>query len=88
MAVQIRDDRRFARPLRRSLRHRALAGVCGGIAEWIDWDVTLVRAIFVVVALVTSVVPVAFVYVLLALILPEDRSPDSYLRWWADSDRW
>ncbi len=88
MAVEIRDHRRFARPLRRSLQHRAIAGVCGGIAEWIDWDVTLVRAIFVVAALVTSVVPVAFVYVLLALILPEDRSPRAHLRWWEDSDRW
>ncbi len=87
MAVEIRDHRRFARPLRRSLHHRAIAGVCGGIAEWVDWDVTLVRAIFVVSALATSVVPVAFVYLLLALILPDD-TPRAYLRWWEDSDRW
>ena len=88
MAVEIREDRRFARPLRRSLQQRAIAGVCGGIAEWVDWDVTLVRAVFVVAALATSVVPVAFVYLLLALILPEDRSPSADLRWWEDSDRW
>ena len=27
----------------RSRRHRMIAGVCGGLAEWLGWDPTLVR---------------------------------------------
>ena len=30
-------------PLRRSRRHRWIAGVCGGLAEWLGWNPTLVR---------------------------------------------
>ncbi|NTW78281.1 MAG: PspC domain-containing protein [Syntrophaceae bacterium] len=33
-------------PLYLSSRNRMLAGVCGGIAEWLGWDVTLVRVLF------------------------------------------
>ena len=43
-------------PLQLSNRYRMIAGVCGGIAEWLGWDVTLVRVLYVVV----SVVSVAF----------------------------
>ena len=31
------------RSLTRSRRHRMLFGVCGGIADWLGWDPTLVR---------------------------------------------
>ena len=41
-------------PLRRSKEHRIIAGVCGGIAEWLGWDVTLVRALYVVVSLLSA----------------------------------
>ena len=44
------------RPLRRSRRHRMIGGVCGGLAEWLRWDPTLVRVLYVIV----SVASVAF----------------------------
>ena len=88
MAMEIREHSRLGRPLRRSLRHRVLAGVCGGIAEWLGWDVVVVRVAVVALALVTSVVPVALAYGLLALMLPEDRSREAYLRWWKDAQYW
>ncbi|HSE03301.1 MAG TPA: PspC domain-containing protein, partial [Methylomirabilota bacterium] len=28
-------------PLQRSRKHKMIAGVCGGIAEWLGWDPTL-----------------------------------------------
>lgn len=34
--------------LKLSRTQRMLAGVCGGIAEWGGWDVTLVRILFVI----------------------------------------
>ena len=60
-------------PLRRSRRHRIIAGVCGGIAEWRGWNVTLVRLAFVVGSLV-PIVPGFVVYVVL-WILVRSESP-------------
>jgi len=58
------------RPLRRSRRHRIIAGVCGGMAEWLAWNPTVVRILYVVFA-VFPLVPGLLVYVVLWLVLPE-----------------
>jgi phage shock protein PspC (stress-responsive transcriptional regulator) len=36
---------------------KKLAGICGGIAEYIDLDPTIVRLLTVILALITAVVP-------------------------------
>jgi len=38
------------RKLYRSKTNRQLAGVCGGLAEYFNLDVTLIRVLFVVLA--------------------------------------
>lgn len=57
------------RVLRKS-RNKVLAGVCGGIAEWLGWDPTLVRVLYVVVSVVSIAFPGILVYILLWLIMP------------------
>ena len=68
-----RDDRavRTDRPLVRSRSERMLGGVCGGIAQWLGWDPTLVRVLYVVVSLLSAAFPGTIVYVLLLLVMPE-----------------
>jgi phage shock protein C len=34
-------------PLYRSRRSRIIAGVCGGLAEWLGWSPTWVRVLYV-----------------------------------------
>jgi phage shock protein C len=58
------------KPLRRSRRHRMIAGVCGGIAEWLGWDPTLVRVLYVVGSIVSAAFPGILVYLLLWIIVP------------------
>ena len=58
------------RPLRRSRRHRMVAGVCGGIAEWLGWDPTLVRVLYVVASVASVAFPGVLVYLLLWLVVP------------------
>ena len=58
-------------PLRRSRRNRMIAGVCGGLAEWLGWDPTLVRALYVVVSILSVAFPGLVVYVVLWLVMPE-----------------
>jgi phage shock protein C len=62
------------RPLRRSRRHRIVAGVCGGLAEWLGWSPLLVRVLFVVVGALPFLSGI-LVYVVLWLLVPaEDAS--------------
>ena len=58
------------KPLARSGRHRMIAGVCGGIAEWLGWDVTLVRVLYVVVSIFSAAFPGILVYIILMLVMP------------------
>ena len=59
------------RRLRRSRNDRWIGGVCGGLAEYLNMDATLVRVGVVIIALVTAAVPVAAIYLLMMLLIPE-----------------
>jgi len=58
--------------LRRSRRHRWLGGVCGGIAEWLDWKPMLVRILYVLVSIASAAFPGTLVYIVLWLLVPQD----------------
>ena len=61
-----------ARPgLRRSRNDRLIAGVCGGIAEWLGWEPTLVRVLFVLVSVLSAAFPGLIVYLVLWVVMPE-----------------
>ena len=61
-----------ARPgLLRSRDDRVIAGVCGGIAEWLGWSPTTVRVLYVLVSALSAAFPGILVYVLLWLFMPE-----------------
>ncbi len=58
-------------PLRRSRKYRVIAGVCGGLAEWLGWDVTLVRVLYVLVSIFSAAFPGLLAYVILWILMPE-----------------
>lgn len=53
-------------------RNRIIAGVCGGIANWLGWDPTLVRILYVVISIVSAAFPGILVYIVLWLVMPSD----------------
>ena len=57
-------------PLHRSRRHRIVAGVCGGIADWLGWSPTVVRILFVIVSIVSVAFPGIVAYVVLWILMP------------------
>ena len=65
-----------------------IAGVCAGIADYFDWDVNIVRIVWVIMALMT-VAPPLILYVLAAWLLdPMPGSAYSRSRFrWHDTDR-
>lgn len=60
-----------SRPLVRSRHYRILGGVCGGIAEWLGWDPTLVRVLYVVGSILSAAFPGTLVYIILWIVMPQ-----------------
>ncbi len=56
--------------LQRSRDQRMIAGVCGGIAEWLGWSTTLVRVLFVLVSVLSAAFPGIIVYIILWVLMP------------------
>lgn len=56
--------------LHRSSKDKMIAGVCGGIAEWLDWDPTVVRLSYVLLSLLSAAFPGILVYLILWLVTP------------------
>ncbi|MGI9431031.1 MAG: PspC domain-containing protein [Myxococcota bacterium] len=59
--------------LQRSPDQRILAGVCGGLAEWLGWSPTWVRILFVIVSVASAAFPGILVYLLMWILMPKRR---------------
>ncbi len=57
--------------LSRTREDRVIAGVVGGIARRYGWNPTIVRALFVIVSVVSAAFPGLLVYLLLWMLMPE-----------------
>jgi len=58
------------RRLTRSRRHKIIAGVLGGIAEYLEVDPTVVRVVYVVASVFSALFPGLLAYVILAFLIP------------------
>jgi phage shock protein C len=50
--------------------NRMLSGVCGGIAEYLGWDATLVRVVYALLSLCSAGFPGLLIYIILAILMP------------------
>lgn len=57
----------------KSESNRMIAGVCGGLAEWLGWDPTFVRIAFVLVSVLSAAFPGIVVYLILWAVMPKAR---------------
>ena len=53
-------------------RDRKIAGVCGGIAKYFDWDVTLVRLVYALATITTAFSGVVLYLVAWAVVPSEE----------------
>ncbi len=53
-----------------SNKDKKIAGVCGGLAEFLEIDSTIVRLLTILLALITAVIPVVITYLIAAAIIP------------------
>ena len=64
------------RRLTRSSRHKMIAGVCGGLAEYFQIDPTVVRVAYVLISIVSVAFPGILAYIILMFVMPP---PDQVL---------
>ena len=57
----------------KSTTDKKLCGVCAGIAEYLNIDPTIVRLVYALLSLFTSGFPGLAIYIVLAIVLPEDK---------------
>jgi phage shock protein C len=58
--------------LMRPRNNRKIAGVCAGIAEYFDLDVTLVRVLWLVITIFSAVVFGIVAYIVAWIVMPEE----------------
>ena len=54
-------------------KDRILAGVCGGLAEYLGIDATIVRIVYVLISILSAAFPGIIVYLILMLIMPNSE---------------
>ncbi len=60
------------RPLRRSRANRMIAGVVGGLAEYVGMDPVLARVLYVLISVFSAAFPGILVYIILWIVMPEE----------------
>ena len=58
------------RRLTRSSRHKMIAGVCGGLAEYFQLDPTVVRVAYVLISIISVAFPGILAYIILMFVMP------------------
>jgi len=58
------------RRLTRSNRNKMIAGVCGGLAEYLDMDPTLMRVLYILVSVLSAAFPGVIAYIVLMFLMP------------------
>jgi phage shock protein PspC (stress-responsive transcriptional regulator) len=57
--------------LMRSRNNAMIAGVCAGLARWLEWDVTAVRIGYVLLSVLSAAFPGILVYIIMWILMPE-----------------
>ena len=59
--------------LMRTTSDKMIAGVCGGIARRLEWDVSVVRLLYVLPCIFTAGFPGLLIYIILWAVMPKDN---------------
>jgi len=65
------------RRLTRSRRFKLIAGVCGGLAEYLEMDPTVVRVAYVLISIVSAAFPGILAYIILMFVMPPPEAQPS-----------
>lgn len=66
----------MSKKLMRSREHNIIAGVMGGIAQYLGWSPLKVRLLFVIISCISAAVPGILIYLVLWFLMPLEDSQD------------
>jgi len=72
--------------LQRSRRYRMIAGVCGGLAEYLGFSPNGTRIVYVLISILSAAFPGILVYLVLWLLLPNAEEPEP--EWYPQEHAW
>ncbi|MCH4172575.1 MAG: PspC domain-containing protein [Lactobacillus sp.] len=67
--------------------NKVFGGVLGGIAEYFDWDPTVLRVLYAVISFFSSGFPGILVYLILMLVMPDAPKKSDSMRTGASKPR-
>jgi len=62
----------MATKLKRSKSNAVLGGVCAGLANYLGWDASRVRLLYVLISILSVAFPGALVYLILWVAMPAE----------------
>ena len=66
----------MSKKLYRSVTDRRIAGVCGGLADYLDMDPVVIRLVFIAL-LLFGVAPIIVLYIIMWIIVPEEPAKNT-----------
>ncbi|MFA5360898.1 MAG: PspC domain-containing protein [archaeon] len=60
-----------SKKLYRNQNKKVLLGVLAGIADYLSYDPTIIRLVFILLTLVTGILPGILVYILAVILIPK-----------------
>jgi phage shock protein C len=60
------------RRLHLSTKDKKIFGVCGGLAEYFGADATIIRLAWIIITILTGIVPGVVAYIVAAIVIPKD----------------
>jgi len=54
--------------------NRIIAGVCAGLAEYLGWEITLVRVLYLVISILSAGFPGILVYLIFWIVMPKQTA--------------
>ena len=55
-------------------KNRVIAGVCAGWAEYLGWDITMVRVLYLILSILSAAFPGILVYVIFWIVMPKQSA--------------
>lgn len=55
-----------------SSTNKKISGLCGGIGEYMDTDPSIIRLLWIIVTILTGVVPGIIAYLIAVLVIPTE----------------
>lgn len=76
----MREREKFRKHLTKSASNRVICGVLGGLGEYFNLRPNTLRIIYLILTALTSFVPGIIIYLMLAVLIPDDPNAGSSWR--------